>query len=182
MTRFDERRGVSSAIAVVLVVALVVVLAGVVGAYAFGFAEDLRDPSPNVAESKGELLANDESRFGDQIVRLTHVAGDSIEVRNVQIVVAVEGRTCTARSRIVDLPANRLNESHVEGDDVFDGRDVELGAIDGEDDGVWSAGEFVRFRIAVGDCELHEGDEVRIRIVHRPTDSILIEETMTAEG
>ncbi|WP_157533010.1 type IV pilin, partial [Haloferax profundi] len=51
-------RGVSSVIATVLMVAVVVILAAVISAATFGFTSDLRHPGPTVAESSGRLLAD----------------------------------------------------------------------------------------------------------------------------
>jgi flagellin-like protein len=174
----DSRRGVSSVVGVILVVALVVILAGVVGTYGLGFVEDLRNPAPNVAESEGELLSDAEDWRDAQIVRLEHVAGDSVRVTDIEIV--VEATACSKRSRIVNLPTNTLYSDNFEGDDIFSGKSPYEGELRKDADGTWTAGETIRFRLASGECEIDPGETLTIRIVHVPSNSIIVETTLTA--
>jgi flagellin-like protein len=175
----DSRRGVSSVVGVILVVALVVILAGVVGTYGLGFVEDLRDPAPNVAESEGKLVAEGDK----QIIALTHVAGDSVEAEEMEIVVDVDGTSCTETSRLVNLPSDgNLDPNNIDGPDIFDDQELAGAIEDGspDDDGVWSAGDTIEVRIVSGECGLSTGDRVTVRIVHWPTNSIVVETTLAA--
>lgn len=53
----------------------------------------------------------------------------------------------------------------------------------GEAGGEWQAGETSTFRIAASECALEDGDKITVRVVHTPTNSIPIEQTLTvAEG
>jgi len=179
VTRFDATRGVSSVIGTILVVALVVVLAGTVGAYALGVTDGVRDPAPNVAESEGQLVAEGD----EQIVVLTHVAGDRIEANEMEIVVDVDGASCTETSRLVNLPSDgNLDPDNIDGPDIFDDQELAGAIEDGapDDDGVWSAGDTIEIRIVSGECALSAGDAVTVRIVHVPTNSIVVETTLTA--
>jgi len=176
-------RGVSSVIATVLLVAVVVLVAAVVSATAFGFTADLREPGPTVAESSGRLVA-DVSGSNDQIVRLTHEAGDPIPVDEIEIVV----RACGSQGRLVNLPASdgdpRPTGDYVAGDDLFDNSYNSVSGPIGEDgrtvDGRWTAGETATFRIVNSACSLAPGDTATVRVVHTPTGSVVIEEELTA--
>jgi flagellin-like protein len=171
----DSTRGVSSVVGVILVVALVVILAGVVGTYALGFADDLRDPGPNVAESEGALVADGD----DQYVRLTHVAGDPVEVSEIEIIVDATD-ACRNRSRIVNLPTDTLGSANYEGADIFDDYSPEDGQLEESADGTWTAGEKIQFRLASGECGIAPGETIHVRIVHVPSNTIIVETTLVA--
>lgn len=65
----ESKRGVSPVIGVILMVAVVVVLAAIIGAFAFGFGGDLNDTAPN-AQYDVEIDGDD--------VTLLHEGGETI--------------------------------------------------------------------------------------------------------
>lgn len=169
-------------IGVILVVALVVVLAGVVGAYALGLADDLKNPAPNVAESEGELVAGG----SDQFVRIEHVAGDSVRVSEIEIVVDATD-ACGKRSRLVELPTNTIGNfsyspKNYEGADIFDDYSPDDGELEESADGIWTAGETIQFRLASShdECPTDSGETLTVEIVHVPSNTIIVETTLTA--
>lgn len=172
--------------------AVVVIVAASVSVFTFGVADDLREPAPAVGQSSGELLAF-EGGSDEQIVRITHVAGDPITVSDIEISVRAECKDGTKQGRIVNLPAgsgNNIDSGQIEGDDIFDGSS--LNTIDNKVDGVsnggallhgdgrYTASESIIFRIKKGSCEITTGSQVTVEIVHTPTNSVVIEETLTA--
>jgi FlaG/FlaF family flagellin (archaellin) len=159
-------------------VAVVVVLASTVSVFAFGFTGDVNQPAPIVAQSSGELVY-DRPGSNDQIVRLTHVAGDGLDVSELEIAVDAT-EACGKHSRMVNLPTNTLGPANYNGDDIFDYFSPDGGQLDTSADGTWSAGETATFRLANTECELNDGDTVVIRVVHTPTNSVIIKETLTA--
>lgn len=183
----STNRGVSSSVAVVLLVAVTVLVAATVAATAFGFGADLRQPGPVVAESSGRLVADvtgGPAGGSDQTVAITHEAGDTLDVSEIEIAV----RACGMQGRLVNLPAqggdpNPTGE-YVEGDDLFDNSFNSVTGPIGEDgttvDGRWTAGETATFRIANGACSLAPGDRATARVVHEPTGTVVIDETLTA--
>lgn len=78
-------RGVSSVISVVLMVAITVVLAGLLGTVALSMGEELREPAPreSFAVSYSPL---GEGRADDAYLNVTHVGGESVDGRSVYIV------------------------------------------------------------------------------------------------
>ena len=158
--------------------AVVVILAATVSVFTLGVADEVTQPGPVVGQSSGEL-AYDRPGSDDQIVRLTHVAGDDLDVSTLEIAVDATD-ACGKRSRIVNLPTNTLGSANFNGDDIFDYFSPDGGQLDTSADGTWSAGETATFRLASTECGLSEGDTLTVRVVHTPTNSVVIKETLTA--
>lgn len=166
-----------------LLVAVTVMVAATAAATVLGFGSELREPGPTVAESSGRLVA-DAGGSSDQIVRITHEAGDAIPVTEVEIAVRIPA--CGTEGRLVNLPAEDgdLDDKYDEGDDVFDNSANSVSGPIGEDDktvdGEWTAGETATFRVAQGECDIDAGDAAVVRVVHVPSGSVVIEERLTA--
>lgn len=114
-------------------VAIVVILAATISVFALGFTDDTNQPGPIVGQSSGELLAF-EGGSDEQIVRITHIAGDSITVSNIEISVRAECKDGTKQGRIVNLPAEDGNDidenddgqSQIEGENIFSQSSLKL--------------------------------------------------------
>ncbi|MFB6250934.1 MAG: type IV pilin [Halobellus sp.] len=175
-------RAVSSTIATVLLVAIVVTLAATISVFGFGNVEDLRSPAPVVGESSGELVPQDGNSGG--IVRITHLGGDTLQASNLEIVVDAE-EACGKTGRLVNLPASggdpRPEDEYEGGDYVFDNSYNSVSGPIGETGGRWDAGETSSFRIAVSECGLDQGETIVVRVVHTPSNSVVIDETLTVE-
>jgi flagellin-like protein len=175
----EKSRAVSPVIGTILLVAVVVILASVLSVFVFDVGQQLRSPGPTVSQSSGELVRNVPGG-DDQTIRLTHEAGDSVTVSDIEIVVDATD-ACDARVRLVDLPTSRIRNENYEGDDIIDNRAVGIGgAIDTSEDGVWSSGDEIRFRLASSECNLASGDEVIVRIVHTPSNSVIVTQRLVA--
>jgi flagellin-like protein len=174
---FGAERGQSEVLGEVLLVGVAVVVAAVLSLGALGFGEEVDDPAPTVAESSGELVADD-GRFGNQRVRIYHEAGDPVRVENVEIAVDASD-ACGKRGRIVNLPTNTIDaDENVRGPDIFDGRTGQAkGALDDE---VFAAGDVFDFRLTSGTCELDPGDRITVRVVHTPSGAVIVEARLTA--
>lgn len=180
----ESSRAVSPVIASILLVAIVVILAATVSVFAFGFIEDVNQPGPIVGQSSGELVPQDGS--DDGIVRINHIAGDTIQVSNMEIIVDASD-ACGKQGRLVNLPVpsggNDIDQSNIEGDDIFDQRAYGYDAVPGPNAihrSEYTVGEQIAFRITGGPCPIHQGDEITVRVVHTPTKSVVITETLTA--
>ena len=169
-------------IATVLLVALVVVLAAVVGGAVLILGDGIAEPTPTVARSTGTFVPQDGTDGG--IVRIEHEAGDTVRVADLEVVVDAQ-RACGKTGRIVNLPlgaGNHISPDQIEGDDVFDGRSVNNYA----DEPVVllreqrRPGERLTFRIPKTDCEIRTGDRIEVRVVHLPSDAVIISETLSA--
>ncbi|MBB6646088.1 type IV pilin [Halobellus sp. MBLA0160] len=165
-------------------IAVVVILAATVSVFALGFTDEVNQSSPVVGQSSGELVPQDGS--DDGIIRVTHVAGDTIQLSDMEVIVDASD-ACGKRGRLVDLPVpsggNDIEQSNIEGDDIFDQRAYGFDAVPGPNaihNPEYAAGEEIAFRITGGSCPITQGDEITVRVVHLPTNSIVIEETLTA--
>ena len=75
---FTEDRAVSPVIGVILMVAITVILAAVIGAFVLGLGDSVSETAPNAQI--------DFDYDGDGDVDLTHDGGDSFDVANVDLV------------------------------------------------------------------------------------------------
>lgn len=173
-------RAVSPVVGTVLLVAIVVVLAASVSVFVLQFGDVIGDPAPTVASASGTLVTQDGNDGG--IVRLRHVQGDDLLVSDLEIAVDAED-ACGKTGRLVNLPAEggdpRPTDEYVRGDDLFDNSYNSVGGPIGEANGVWTSGEVATFRIAGTPCPLTSGDRVTVRVVHTPSNSIVIQQTLT---
>lgn len=178
-----SNRGVSPVIGVILMVAIVTMLASVTGVMVLDIGDKPQDAAPTAGGAEGEF---DLGSWGQRI-RITLVAGGPLEVENLEIAVDatdVSDGECPTQSRLVDLPINgHVEPSNVDGTDIFDGSATGIdGAIDSTTsaDGTWDPGEQIEFRINTGDCDVAPGEQITVRIVHLPTDAVVMANTITA--
>lgn len=175
-------RGASTVVATVLLVAVVVVISGTVGVTVLGFSERLTDPAPQVGQVSGEFVRQD--GFDGGIVRLEHVAGDSIPVSQLEIAVDAECDRGRTQSRLVNLPIDGRYVStttEIEGADIFDRDTAREGWAESVlvEDTVYASGDAIVFRIAKSKCFVQSGSTVRVRVVHSPTNSVIIDTRLT---
>jgi flagellin-like protein len=180
----SDERAVTPVVGVVLLVGVTVVLASAVGAFALGFTDGVAERGPSIRTTAEPLSAYDPGAGQGQEVRITHEAGDPVAVEHLAIVVAVP--SADTRSRLVGFPvsSDKLAAANIDGPDFFDERHGEtVGAISTDTpdtDGRWSAGDTVGFRITSGDVELDPGDRVEVRLVHVPSGTVFVAETLVA--
>jgi len=187
----NESRGASSVIGVILMVALVVILATVISIFSLGFVDNLREPAPNIADSSGAFVPQAGNDGG--IVLLTHEAGDTVRVEELEIAVRAECADRVKQGRIVNLPAGagnaiRASDGQIEEDNIFDERSLNTidNAVSQVNDGgallkaQYAAGDTILFRLPKNKCELTSGSEVTVRIIHTPSQSVIIEKQLTA--
>jgi FlaG/FlaF family flagellin (archaellin) len=168
---------VSPVVGVVLLVGLTVVLAGVAGTL-LAFSEALVRP-PQVSFT---VTADATDGWPDgQRVRVAHRGGDPLDVTRVTVVVGLP--RVEAQARISDFPTRRLTPEHVRGDHVFDrGYAGVEGVLDAaHTDGTWAAGESTSVRVAQHEHDLRPGDRVRVRVVHQPSNAVLVRSTVRAD-
>lgn len=162
-------------------IAITVILAATISVLVLDVGEDIQNPGPNVAESSGEFIAGSD---GDkQVVRITHIAGDTVNVENIEII--VRAPDCNQQVRLVDLPGDgsfsyTLADENLDGDDfISQGSAADnQGPIYVDEDNQWTAGETISFRITVGECDFREPEvkQLEVSIIHIESNKILIEE------
>ena len=177
-------RGVSEVISVILLVAIVLLLATTVSVTFLGVVEDFNEPAPRVADSTGEFepeLASPDN----QIVRITHAAGESVAVEDVAIIVRASGPDVDTKVRFVNLPAEDTSfdaENFADGDPdnlIDDGDSTTNNVIISDGIDRWSAGQTITFRINTGTADFREdpngpeADELEVLVVHTPSEAII---------
>lgn len=179
-------RGISPVIGTVLLVAIVVVLAAAVSALVLGLGDGLRDPGPDVGQSSGELEAQSGTDGG--VITITHEGGEPVSVEDLEIAVDATD-ACGDRDRLVDLPENdsnnagRFADSNVESGSISDsivdaGTSTDLKVLDSRTGNRFEAGTSLQFRLESGECPLSDGDTVVVRVVHTPSNSVIIEKEL----
>jgi flagellin-like protein len=191
----EQDRAVSPVISTILMVAIVVILAATITVFVLDVGEEVQDPGPNVARSSGEFVEQD--GFDGGIVRITHVAGDAVPVEELEVAVDATD-ACGERARIINLPGPEPPRSSTSptylpfDDDNFERgsnsiisqgnsrQNWSAGVLHRETSNTFAAGSFFEFRIKGGDCQLNQGEEVLVRVIHVPSNSIIVTEELTA--
>ncbi|SEV89323.1 flagellin N-terminal-like domain-containing protein [Halobacterium jilantaiense] len=176
----SSSRAVSPVIATVLLVAVVVVAAATTAVFVLDISNTIEDPAPVVGQSSGDLTTQDGN--GGGIVSITHIAGDTLVAADLEIVVDADA-ACGKTGRLVNLPAEGDDpdpeSEYVRGEDVFDNSANSVSGPIGEAGGEWTPGETVTFRLASSECALTRGDTITVRVVHTPSRTVVIDQSLT---
>jgi len=138
----SETRAVSPVIGVILMVAITVILAAVIGTFVLGLGDSLGDNQPTAQIG----VSIDESDSDAPELNIEHNGGDSVDTGAMRVVVTGE-----------DVRAENAS--------VFDSR--------------FSVGDSFTGTFDDGDGE--NVDEVRVRVIHTPSDSILVDRTFEVD-
>lgn len=184
MTR--QSRAVTPVIGIILLVAITVILAATITVFVLGTGGDVQEPSPTIGQSSGELVEQSGSSGGT--IKITHVAGSSVAVENMEVTVDATD-ACGAQERLINLPeddsnnAGRFADSNVESgsisNSIISGQYMDLGVFDSQTSNQFVAGSYFQFRLTSGNCPLDDGDKITVRGVHLPSNSVVITETLT---
>jgi flagellin-like protein len=137
----SDDRAVSPVIGVILMVAITVILAAVIGTFVLGLGDSLGDSQPTAQ------LSADLDESADEFT-IEHSGGDSIESDSLRVIVSADGLTNDAEGTI----SQRLS--------VGDTVTAELNQSAGSE-------------VTIG-----SETDVRIRIIHQPSDSIILDRTV----
>lgn len=184
-------RAVAPVVSTIILVGVVAILAATISVIVVGFGEDLDDPAPTVGQASGEFVGGTGST--NQVVRISHIAGDNVDVSEIEITVTAP-QCDVDKARIVNLPV----QGSFSGFDVQYGSDLidqtgkrfaawEFGVLHADTDNVFESGSFFEFRLnsrqancGPGGGGFTAGDRVTVRVVHTPTDAVIIEEELRA--
>jgi flagellin-like protein len=189
MTQQD--RAVSSVISTILMVAIVVILGIAVSAAALPITEDLNEPAPIVGQTSGDFVPGAD----DQEVRITHLAGDSVKVENIEILVKASGPGVDSSERLINLPAQNsdVDEENLQEDNGLISKGYgDAGPADPNqviiedyptDNNIWNVGETIQFEINVGGADFRslpertgpDADKLEVTIIHTKSNAILFE-------
>lgn len=144
-----SRRAIAPVIGIALLVAVTVVLAAIVGAFAIGVSGQT-DDAPQAA-----ITAHMETgeRFGNPKIVLTHEGGDALDVHNLTVRIFVDGQPLKFQPNV---PATAGMEG-------FYG--FPSGPFDEGEDNIWTAGEVASLIIAgTNSPQPSEGSQVIVKI------------------
>ncbi|MDR5673650.1 type IV pilin N-terminal domain-containing protein [Halalkaliarchaeum sp. AArc-GB] len=116
---FEDREAVSPVIGVILMVAITVILAAVIGTFVLGLGDQVGDAAPN---------ANWDTEAADDEVTFTHNGGDSVDPATLNVTGVPEGQ-------------DNLDEFD---EPLTAGDTIEVTGLDGEDGTanlVWQSGD-----------------------------------------
>lgn len=148
----ESDRAVSPVIGVILMVAITVILAAVIGSFVLGIGGDLNE-TPQVrfaaSDATGGAVAqvDNSTPSPDELFTIEHQGGDTIDAADM-----------------------RLEVTDTDGNDI----DVS-GSIDS-----FGVGDTQTFTESAED-EVTSSQDIRIRIVHTPSESLLLDTTITIE-
>ena len=180
----QQDRAVTPVISTVLVVAIVVILAATVSVAFLGITENLTEPAPIIADTTGEFDAGN-----TQIVRITHVAGDSIGVENIEINIRVfdPEQKLLNEVRLINLPADSptfcpdgvFAPKNFQGDPRLISQSCAPNQVlTSADSNTWSPGRTIQFQIRSQRADFSAGggaDTLEVIIVHTPSNAIISE-------
>jgi len=174
----DDDRGVSPVIGVILMVAITVILAAVIGTFVLGLGDSL-DQAPQSQLSIGDASdgfvgPNDGDSSTEDAFNIDHNGGDSLTLGDLKIVLNDVGGSndATFESGSWDVSG---------GDNTVE---VRKGTNDVSDSTTFGVGEQLTIKQTTdagnGGSVLTTG-EYEIRIIHTPSESILTETTVTLQ-
>jgi len=116
---FDDDRAVSPVIGVILMVAITVILAAVIGTFVLGLGDQVQSTTPQASfgfDQSNETFSDGSDDVEAETLTITHETGDTISESNLKV--TVRGDTAFA-----------VDESNQETDGVWDnGNDVSAGS------------------------------------------------------
>ncbi len=157
-----DENAVSPIIGVILMVALTVLLAAIIGALAFGIGTPERVPLASVVVDSVELILTPAGLLRQEVT-LIHRGGESFNVTYIRIITLVNDVPLT--HQLDDFPRSTAQGYH-----SFSIIGV-LRGVGG--DTIWDAGDTGGFSIAKGNKELFAGDQVTVNIIHKPSGAII---------
>ena len=149
---FTEERAVSPVIGVILMVAITVILAAVIGAFVLGIGGET-DAAPQASLSLAE--ESDEDKFS-----IEHRGGDRIDFNDITIIVSADSNTERLSFTEEDSPEEE-GEYSADEDEISTG-DTSLIEFDSAD---------------ITDVE----ENARVRLLHVPSDSIILDRSVDIE-
>ena len=166
---------------------IVVILSATASVFFLGLAEGVNEPAPNVADTNGKFVVDDPDARDNQIVRITHIAGEGVAVEEIEIIVRATGPSLGTTARLVDLPVDdtTVDSKNIEGNTDLIDKGLAVQTIQEGDSNVWSVGRTIEFRVSTGEADFRidenntgpEADKLELIIVHTPSNAIISEHT-----
>lgn len=169
-TDINKDRGVSPVIATILMVAITVILAAVIGSFVLGIGGDLSQ-SPQVSldvsdaaddvDNDGNPNNNPDNDGPDDIIVIEHNGGDSLESSNLELTVT---NTSGESYALEELPGT-----------ITTGDRITLAEIKG------SGAPRADAEVGGKNIQSETSIDINVRIVHKPSDSLLLDTQITIQ-
>lgn len=182
---FNNKKGVSAIIGIIMLLAIVIVTSSTI--YVLVNTTKLPEKYPISYSVQASATYSHVTGMGEtsQIVEIRHIAGDKVPVEEIKIMVEIyRGNNLLKHTVFWGFPCypweiewsgnDIISRSHHEINQKVFG---ELGKIgDHSEDGIWEAGEKIGFRIKIsGDgLVLQDGDKIDVKIIHIPSNVLII--------
>lgn len=180
-------RGVSPVIGVILMVAIAVILAAVVGAFVLGLAGENEEPAPVVSAEIDRGITDNSPPLegGTRKLSISNEAGDTVPVSELRIVTEAQcfdsstGTITTKRGELHNLPvtgSSISDDENVDGDKIFVTKPGSTrGAMAGGEN--WQTGDSLVFHIDNDECQLLSESRTDIQVIHEPSNSLIAEKS-----
>jgi flagellin-like protein len=169
----DDDRGVSPVIGVILMVAITVILAAVIGTFVLGLGDSLQQApqsTVNVEDATDDWSNHSSSNYTNALV-ISQDGGDSIALENTRIVIEPTNKTGSVTFEQSDWTDRGENDSLVlkfsDNSTVENGDSFEVGdslVVKNNDN---------------EETQLKSGYTYRVRLIHVPSESVLVDSEVT---
>ena len=181
-----DTHATSPVVGIVLLVAIAIILAVSVSTFALGIADETQEPPPLVGDSTGTYETGTQT-CDDDIVRLTHVAGDTLELEETRVIVRLpDSGDIEASTTGFPVPSTTLSESEIGAENIDDSSNIFyssgcVGGVAANGDGTWEPGTSMSFKLNSGNGNIDSGDTISVIVVHEPSESIVVEHSITVQ-
>jgi flagellin-like protein len=169
-----EDRAVSPVIGVILMVAITVILAAVIGTFVLGLGDQLGQSTPqssvSVSDSNADYVNDDGS--AQNFTTLSHTGGDDIVVSDMQLIV----RFASNNTEVARYDGEWT--SPVFGSPSSDITVYQNGGTDFDDE--ITTGDIVKIQVADPGTasDLPDNTEYQVTIIHKPSDNQIVQRTV----
>lgn len=161
----NDDRAVSPVIGVILMVAITVILAAVIGTFVLGLGDQVGDTTPNNSLSLDADHTFVHTNADERFATIDHTTGNSVESGDMQIIVRDDAGDAIARFN--DLGTGSDSDGPV------------TATISGETD-VYEVGDRVSLETTEASVDgLTGGDEIRVTVIHDPSDGNMMDQRVT---
>ncbi len=170
MNEPNDEKGISPAMGIILIFVVTILLAA--SFYSNLNLNQMNKPVFALLQPENKVIPHKSGMERDsQIVRVRDIGGEIIDVKRMKLTVTIyRNGSILAEETCYGFPVKKFGDARCSGDDIIDkgylGYGV-LGEFHSSQDGIFSPGEFVGFRIKARTdygIQLEKGDRVAVQI------------------
>jgi flagellin-like protein len=172
----DDEQGVSPVIGVILMVAITVILAAVIGTFVLGLGDSLQQAPQSTLNAEDASADYDNSSNNSTAFEISQNGGDAISLGDVRVVIDSQSDSTSfsfEQGSWTDRGANSTVNMTLNGDQISTLDEPELAVGDSL---IVQNNATVESNV---DATLQSNTAYRIRLIHVPSDSILLDTEVT---